>query len=200
MDARSTSAILHPRSSLRPVYAFSTNIYHSCANILLQTSARKKAALRDVLNVRISSFTHYINHSSPLLQSDATRPAAGRRRPPISVTPLAPRAALIVEPQQSIFLRLSNFLRFSPSTNAARPGRKDQSSCDPLDVRFLCFLSHFTSHSRFSSLLRYPYLPIGSMERALHRLPYPVAAPLSIPLGLLQARESKRRVNQNENM
>ncbi|KAG2739957.1 hypothetical protein P692DRAFT_201811223 [Suillus brevipes Sb2] len=37
------------------------------------------------------------------------------------------------------------------------------------------------------------------MEKALHRLPYPVAAPLSIPLGLLQARESKRHSNRNEN-
>ncbi|KAG2741984.1 hypothetical protein P692DRAFT_201809993 [Suillus brevipes Sb2] len=37
------------------------------------------------------------------------------------------------------------------------------------------------------------------MEKVLHLLPYPVAAPLSIPLGLLQARENKRRVNQNKN-
>ncbi|KAG2745630.1 tricorn protease domain 2-containing protein [Suillus brevipes Sb2] len=80
-----------------------------------RTSARKKAALHDLLN------------------SDATRPAAGRRRPPISVTPtVAPRPLPTVELQQPIFLRLSNFLRFSPRTNAVRPGRKDQSR-DPLD-------------------------------------------------------------------
>jgi hypothetical protein len=109
----------------------------------LQTSARKKAALRDLLNVRVSSFTHYITHSSPSLQSDATRPAAGRRRPPISVTPMAPRPALTVEPQQPTFLRLSNFLRFSPSTNAVRPGRNVQPR-DPLDVCFLLLYSYLT--------------------------------------------------------
>jgi WD40 repeat protein len=31
----------------------------------LQTSARKKEALRDLLNVRVSSFTHYTTHPSP---------------------------------------------------------------------------------------------------------------------------------------
>ncbi|KAG2738543.1 hypothetical protein P692DRAFT_201812036 [Suillus brevipes Sb2] len=36
------------------------------------------------------------------------------------------------------------------------------------------------------------------MQKAFHRLPCPVAAPLSIPLNLLQARESKRHVNPNE--
>ncbi|KAG2745294.1 hypothetical protein P692DRAFT_20683391, partial [Suillus brevipes Sb2] len=45
---------------------------------------------------------------------------------------MAPRPALTVEPQQPMFLRLSNFLRFSPSTNAVRPGRNVQPR-DPLD-------------------------------------------------------------------
>jgi hypothetical protein len=38
------------------------------------------------------------------------------------------------------------------------------------------------------------------MEKALHPLPCPVVAPLSISFGLRQARGSKRRVNQNENL
>ncbi|KAG1758583.1 hypothetical protein EDD22DRAFT_186147 [Suillus occidentalis] len=96
---RSTSAIPHPE-------------------VLAQarTSARKKAALRDLLN------------------SDATRcPPTGRCRPPISVTAhgaldLCPS----VEHQQPMFRRLGNFIRFSPRTNAVQPGRNDQPR-DPLD-------------------------------------------------------------------
>ncbi|KIK33701.1 hypothetical protein CY34DRAFT_18205 [Suillus luteus UH-Slu-Lm8-n1] len=66
----------------------------------------KKAAHRDLLN------------------SDATRRSpAGRRRPPISVIPMAPRPLLTVEP---VFFRLGRFLRFPPPTNAVRPGRIDQ--------------------------------------------------------------------------
>ncbi|KAG2748711.1 hypothetical protein P692DRAFT_201789822 [Suillus brevipes Sb2] len=45
---------------------------------------------------------------------------------------MAPRPALTVEPQQPMFFRLGSFLRFSPRTNAVRPGRNVQSR-DPLD-------------------------------------------------------------------
>ncbi|KIK33194.1 hypothetical protein CY34DRAFT_18518 [Suillus luteus UH-Slu-Lm8-n1] len=45
---------------------------------------------------------------------------------------MAPRPVLTVEPQQPMLLRLGNFLRFSPRTNAVRPGQNDQ-PCDPLD-------------------------------------------------------------------
>ncbi|KAG1890063.1 hypothetical protein F4604DRAFT_1899102, partial [Suillus subluteus] len=89
-------------------------------------------AHRDILNVRISFFTHYTTHPSLSLQSDATRrPPAGHRRPPISAIPIALRPQPTRDPQQPTFLRLSNFLRFS-RTNGACPGQKDQSR-DPLD-------------------------------------------------------------------
>ncbi|KAG1731667.1 hypothetical protein EDD22DRAFT_390879 [Suillus occidentalis] len=45
---------------------------------------------------------------------------------------MAPRPVLTVEPQQPRLLRLSNFIRFSPRTNAVRPGQNDQPR-DPLD-------------------------------------------------------------------
>ncbi|KAG2343548.1 WD40 repeat-like protein [Suillus weaverae] len=77
-----------------------------------RTIARKKSARRDLLNF------------------DATRrPPAGHRRPPISAIPMAPRPPPARDPQQSTFLRLSKFFRFSPRTNAVR---NDQHR-DPLD-------------------------------------------------------------------
>ncbi|KAG1838559.1 WD40-repeat-containing domain protein [Suillus subluteus] len=77
--------------------------------------ARKKSALRDILN------------------SDATRrPPAGHRRPPISPIPMAPRSPPRRDPQQPTFLRLSNLLRFSPRANRV-PVRHIQPR-DPLDV------------------------------------------------------------------
>ncbi|KAG1807273.1 WD40-repeat-containing domain protein [Suillus subaureus] len=75
--------------------------------------ARKKSAL---------------NH---LLHSDATRPPAGHRRPPISATPIAPSPPPKRDLQQPTFLGLSKLFHFS-RTNAVRSGRKEQSR-DPLD-------------------------------------------------------------------
>ncbi|KIK38496.1 hypothetical protein CY34DRAFT_809293 [Suillus luteus UH-Slu-Lm8-n1] len=67
-----------------------------------------------------------------LLHSHAIRPPAGHRKPPIRATPIVPRPLPSNDLQQPSFLRLSKSLRFSPRTNAVRPGRKDQSR-DPLD-------------------------------------------------------------------
>ncbi|KAG1859349.1 quinon protein alcohol dehydrogenase-like superfamily [Suillus subalutaceus] len=68
-----------------------------------------------------------------LLHSDATRrPPAGHRRPPIFAIPIALRPLPTRDPQQSTFLRLSEFLRFSPRANAV-PVRHIQPR-DPLDV------------------------------------------------------------------
>ncbi|KAG1762990.1 hypothetical protein EV702DRAFT_1205905, partial [Suillus placidus] len=78
-----------------------------------RTIARKKSARRDLLN------------------SDATRPPAGRRRPPIPAIPMVPRPLPTVEPQQPMFLRLSKLLRFSRAN--AVPVRHIQPR-DPLDV------------------------------------------------------------------
>ncbi|KAG2739949.1 hypothetical protein P692DRAFT_20840906 [Suillus brevipes Sb2] len=54
---------------------------------------------------------------------------------------MAPRPVLTVEPQQPMLLRLSNFLHFSPSTNAVRPGRNVQPR-DPLDFSATSPLPH----------------------------------------------------------
>ncbi|KAG2336712.1 hypothetical protein BDR05DRAFT_1005641 [Suillus weaverae] len=86
----------------------------------LQIIARKKLARRDLLN------------------SDATRPPAGRRRPSIPAIPMVPRPLPTVEPQQPMFLRLSKLLRFSPRTNAVR---NDQPH-DPLDFSATLPLPH----------------------------------------------------------
>jgi hypothetical protein len=87
------------------------------------------------------SFTHYTTHPSLSLQSDATRPPAGYRKPPIPTIPLRPRLPPTRDLPQPTFARLSKFLRFSPRTNAVRHDRKDESR-DPLDVSlFLWFLS-----------------------------------------------------------
>ncbi|KAG1735656.1 hypothetical protein EDD22DRAFT_959886 [Suillus occidentalis] len=62
----------------------------------------------------------------------------------MSVTPMAPRLLLIVEP---MFFCLGRFLRFPLRTNAVRPGRNDQPR-DPLDIYFFLFLlSYLTRHS-----------------------------------------------------
>ncbi|KAG2747879.1 hypothetical protein P692DRAFT_201572526 [Suillus brevipes Sb2] len=114
MTTRSAFARLPPTSLLRPVYAFSPKMYRSCANITLQKIAHTKANL------------------DRLLHSHATRLPAGHRRPPISATPIVPKPPPSNDSQQPAFRRLSKFLRFSPRTNAERPGRKDQSR-DPLD-------------------------------------------------------------------
>jgi hypothetical protein len=184
---------------LRPVYAFSANMYCSCPNIPLQNIPRKKSNLDHLLHVRLSS-SHDTTHPLLSLQSHATRrPPAGYRRPPISAISMVERPPPTNGSQQPSFLRLSKFLRFSPRTNAVRPGRKDQSR-DPLDVcLFLLFLSQFAQHSCCSSLLHHPYPPIAFTEKTLHRLPYPVVAPFSIPLGPRQVRGSESRVNRNDN-
>jgi hypothetical protein len=134
------------------VYAFSPNTYCSCANIPLQNIARKKSYLDHLLHVCLSS-SHDSTHPLISLQSHATRPPAGHRRPPIS---MVQRSQPTRDPA---FLRLSRLLRFS-RMNAVRPGRKDQSR-DPLDVCFLLFLSHFTAHSTLA--LQFPAtLPLPS--------------------------------------
>jgi hypothetical protein len=138
VTTRSVSAILPPTSLLRPVYAFSPNTYCSCANIPLQNIAREKSNLDHLLHVRIPS-SHHTTHSLISLQSHATRPSAGHRRPPIHAIPMVQRSQPTRDLQQPAFCRLSKLLRFSPRMNAVRPGRKDQSR-DPLDAcLFSCF-------------------------------------------------------------
>jgi hypothetical protein len=73
---------------------------------------------------------------------------------------MAPRPLPTVEPQQPMFLRLANSLRFSPRTNTVCPGQNDQPR-DPLDVCFFLLLhSYSTRHSCRSFLprCRYPAL------------------------------------------
>jgi hypothetical protein len=157
MITRSASAILPQKSLLRLVYAFSQNMYHSYTNFPLQNIARTKSNLNHLLHVRISS-SHHTTHPLLSLQSHATRPPAGSRRPPISTIPIVPRPLPSNDSQQPSFLRLSKFLRFSPRTNTA-PVRHIQPR-DPLDVCFL-FLTHFTFHS--SLALQFPAtLPLPS--------------------------------------
>ncbi|KAG2737511.1 hypothetical protein P692DRAFT_20648125, partial [Suillus brevipes Sb2] len=64
--------------------------------------------------------------------SPVTRPPAGHRKPPIHSIPTVRRPPPTSDSQQSAFRRFSSLLRFSPRTNAVRPGQKDQSR-DPLD-------------------------------------------------------------------
>ncbi|KAG1759754.1 hypothetical protein EDD22DRAFT_125982 [Suillus occidentalis] len=110
MIIRSSSAIFPPKSLLRLVYAFSQHVYCSCAhNIPLQNIARTKSNL---------------DH---LLQSHATHPPAGSRRPPISIAPRPPPTR---DPQQPAFRRLSKFLHSSRSN--AVPARHIHPR-DPLD-------------------------------------------------------------------
>jgi hypothetical protein len=103
------------------------------------------------------SFTHYTTDPSLSLQSDATRPPAGYRKPPIPAIPLRPRLPPPRDLPQPTFARLSKFLRFSPRTNAVRPGRKDEPR-DPLDVSlFLWFLSvHLILLPQFPATLPLP--------------------------------------------
>ncbi|KAG1807284.1 uncharacterized protein BJ212DRAFT_1485696 [Suillus subaureus] len=95
------------------------NIIYICntpPDILAQTSARKKSARRDLLN------------------SDAApRLPAGRRRSPTSVISMVPRPPPTINPQQSVFLRLSKLFRFSPRTSAVYPSQNSHLR-DPLDV------------------------------------------------------------------
>jgi hypothetical protein len=117
--------------ALRPEYAFSfINMYRSCANIPLQKIARTKANLDRLLHVRLSS-SHHTTHPLISLQSHATRPLAGQRKPPISTIPIVPRPPPTNDSQQPSFLRLSKFLHFS-RTNTV-PVRHIQPR-NPLDV------------------------------------------------------------------
>ncbi|KAG2091198.1 uncharacterized protein F5147DRAFT_840851 [Suillus discolor] len=100
-------------SLLRPVYAFSLNLYCSCANIPLQKIARTKLNL---------------DH---LLHSHATRPPAGYRRPPISAIPIMQRPLPTRDPQQPAFRRLSKLLHFSRANTV--PVRHIQPR-DPFDL------------------------------------------------------------------
>jgi hypothetical protein len=141
------------------VYAFSLNMYRSCANIPLQNIARKKANLDHLLHVRISS-SYDTTHSLLSLQSRATRPPVGYRRRPISAIPIVARPPPKRDPQHPAFSRLTKLLHFCAD---ADPVRHIQPR-DPLDVCFLFFtfhISHYTQHLRFSSLLHHPYLPQG---------------------------------------
>jgi hypothetical protein len=53
----------------RPVYAFPRNIFYSCADIPLQTIARKTSKLHHLLHVRILIFIHYATyHHRSLMQ------------------------------------------------------------------------------------------------------------------------------------
>ncbi|KAG1801860.1 hypothetical protein EV424DRAFT_1585856 [Suillus variegatus] len=61
---------------------------------------------------------------SHLLNSDATRPPVGHRKPPIFATLMSGRLPPTTNPKQSIFLRLHKLLRFSPRTHATRLDRK----------------------------------------------------------------------------
>ncbi|KAG2738899.1 hypothetical protein P692DRAFT_20757259, partial [Suillus brevipes Sb2] len=74
--------------------------------------------------------THYSTHPPPSLQSDATRPTAGHRKPPIHAIPMVQRPPPTIHPQQHMFLRLSKLLRFPPRTNPVHHDRPR----DPLDV------------------------------------------------------------------
>ncbi|KAG2087458.1 WD40-repeat-containing domain protein [Suillus discolor] len=69
---------------------------------------------------------------SHLLNSDATRPTVGHRRPPIFTTAMSGRPPPTMNSKQPIFLRLHKLLRFSPRTRATRLDRKGRPS-DPLD-------------------------------------------------------------------
>ncbi|KAG2343549.1 WD40 repeat-like protein [Suillus weaverae] len=66
-----------------------------------------------------------------LLNSDATRRSpAGRRRQPVPVIPMAQRPPPTIDPQQPVFLRLRQLLRFTSPTNAGPPVQPR----NPLDV------------------------------------------------------------------
>jgi hypothetical protein len=106
---------------------------------------------------RSHSLTHYTTYPLPPFQSDATHRPAGYRKPPIPTIPLRPRLSPTRDLPQPTFARLSKFLRFSPRTNAVRPGRKDEAR-DPLDVNlFLWLLSvHSILLSQFPATLPLP--------------------------------------------
>ncbi|KAG1807285.1 uncharacterized protein BJ212DRAFT_756760 [Suillus subaureus] len=85
--------------------------------VLAQTSARKKSVRRDLLN------------------SSATRPPTGRRRPAISAIPMPLRPPPTINPKERVFPSLSKLLHFAPRTNALHSVQNDQHpSRDPLDV------------------------------------------------------------------
>jgi hypothetical protein len=142
------------------------NMYCSCANILLQNIARQKSNLDHLLHVRISS-PHHTTHSLLSLQSHATRPSAGHRRPPISAIPIVPKPPPSDGLQQPSFRRLSKLFRFS-RTNTV-PVRHIQPR-DPLDVCLdscISVLRHLTLRWHHRSLLHYLYHPLSQLSPQL---------------------------------
>jgi hypothetical protein len=121
-DVQDTYCLILSPDSRQLVYMANTKDDHKICicdtppDVLAQARviARKKSARRDILN------------------SDATRPPAGYRKPPIPTIPLRPRLPPTRDLPQPTFARLSKFLRFSPRTNAVRPGRKHETR-DTLD-------------------------------------------------------------------
>ncbi|KIK32272.1 hypothetical protein CY34DRAFT_163679 [Suillus luteus UH-Slu-Lm8-n1] len=105
-------------------------MYCSYANIPLQKITRTKSNLDHLLHVRVSS-SHHTIHPLISLQSRATRPPAGHRKPPILATPTVQRSQPTRDQQQLAFLRLSKLLRF-PRGNMV-PVRRIHPH-DPLDV------------------------------------------------------------------
>jgi hypothetical protein len=151
------------------------------------------------------SFTRDTTHPLLSLQSNATRRhPAGYRKPPIPAIPLGPRLPPTRDPQQSTFLRLSKFLRFSPRTNAVRPGRKDTSH-DPLDVSlFLWFRSvHSILPPQFPATLP---LPSNHLHRGSFPLtPLPGGRAFFNPVqssdkGKQKAREPKQKTIKSVNV
>jgi hypothetical protein len=146
------------------MYACSPNMFCSCTNFPLQVIARKKANLDRLLHVRISS-SHLTTHSFQSLQSRATRPPAGYRRPPISIVPRPPP---IRDPRQPAFHRLSKLLHFSRANSV--PVRHIQPR-DLLDVchdSCISVLRQLTLRWHHRSLLHYPYHPLSQLRPQLN--------------------------------
>ncbi|KAG2342513.1 WD40 repeat-like protein [Suillus weaverae] len=191
--------ILSPNSRQLAYTTYAEGAYKICIcniplDVLAQagTIARKKPALSDLLN------------------SDATRrPAARHRGPPIPVIPMVQRPPPTIDLQQPIFVRLSKFLRFSPRTNAVRPGRNDEHH-DPLDFSATLPLprplsgrtstqgrSHMNSGENSRPLLttRLPANPPTTFTARIHHLSsrWPVRGGLSqtpiVDVPLAQAKE-----------
>ncbi|KAG2744666.1 hypothetical protein P692DRAFT_201869156 [Suillus brevipes Sb2] len=79
-----------------------------------------------VLIFPLQSIAHKKQGIGDLLNSDATRrPAAGHRRPRISVLPMVQRPLPTIDPQQPIFVCLSKLLHLS-RTNPAHPVQNGQ--------------------------------------------------------------------------
>jgi hypothetical protein len=142
---------------IRPVYAFSLNMYRLCANIPSQNIARQKANLDHLLHVRISS-SYDTTHSLLSLQSRATRPPVGYRRRPMSAIPIVPRHPPKRNPQHPAFSRLTKLLHFCADAVPVRHIQPRVQPHDPLDVCFFRLLhSYLTQHSYYSFLPRRPY-------------------------------------------